>query len=186
MNPSTREILEAIEACPSQDVIVLPNDKNIILAADQAVPLATQRVRVVGSRSMPQGIAALLALNPDDDLDSNVQAMEEARQVVRTVEVTRAVRSTSIGGVKVQAGQTIAIVDDELKLSAASPEEAVLRSIDGVVSQQTSLITLYHGAETNARAAQALAGDLRAHFPGHEVEVVFGGQPHYDYIVSVE
>jgi dihydroxyacetone kinase-like predicted kinase len=186
MNPSTRDIVEAIEACPAEDVVVLPNDKNIILAAQQAMDLTKKRVHVIGTRSMPQGIAALLALNPEEDVEANVMAMEEARQAIRTIEVTRAVRSTSIGGVAVEAGKIIAIVDDELKLAASSPDEAIDQALSGLVNEHTSLITLYAGGETTAIDAQALAGKLRGQFPRHEVEVVSGGQPHYHYIVSLE
>lgn len=186
MNPSTRDILDAVEACPSDDVIVLPNDKNVILAARQAIELTQKRMRVVATRSMPQGIAALLALKPEDDLEANVAAMEEARHAVRTVEVTRAVRSTTISGVRVDEGQTIAVVDDELTLAVPTPEEAVVQALDSLTGEATSLITLYYGAETTVACADALAGDLRRRFPGHEVEVHFGGQPDYDYIVSLE
>ena len=186
MNPSTREIMEAVEACPSADVVVLPNDKNIIMAAEQATELTSKRVQVVRTRSIPQGIAALLALNQDADLDDNARAMEEARKGVHTVEVCRAVRSTSLRGVKVEKGQIIAVVDDELKLAAGSAEEAVVRTLEGLATEETSLITLYYGEDSGQSQAEALADELRERHPGHEVEVVFGGQPHYNYIVSLE
>ncbi len=186
MNPSTGAILDAIEACPSGDVVVLPNDKNIILAAQQTVDLTKKRVRVIGTRSMPQGIAALLALDPEDDLETNVAAMDEARTGIRTVEVTRAVRSRTIGGVKVGEGQIIAIVDDEIKLVASSPEEAVVQALEGIVAADTSLITLYYGGDTTQSTSEELAAGLRDRFPGHDVEVYFGGQPNYHYIVSLE
>ena len=186
MNPSTRDIVEAIDACPTEDVVVLPNDKNIIMAAQQAVELTSKRLRVVPTRSIPQGIAALLVLNQDSDLETNAQAMDEARQGVRTVEVTRAVRSTVLKGVKVREGQIIAIVDDELKLAAQSAEEAAMQSLEELTGDGTSLIALYYGADTTEAQAQALAEELRQRYAGHEVEVVFGGQPHYNYIISVE
>jgi dihydroxyacetone kinase-like predicted kinase len=186
MNPSTRDILDAIEACAGEDVIVLPNDKNIIMAAKQAAEASAKRVAVVPSRSVPQGIAALLAVNPEEGLDENRQAMEEALAGIRTVEITRAVRSTSIHGVKVAEGQVIAIVDDVLTLAAETAEEALERALDGLTSASTSLITLYYGAGTTADQASALAGRLRERFAGHEVEVVAGGQPHYFYIASLE
>ncbi len=186
MNPSTREIVEAVEACPSDDVAVLPNDKNIILAAQQARELTKKRLHVVGSRSMPQGIAALLAVNPEEmDAAANLKAMEEACGNVRTIEVTRAVRSTSIGGVKVNEGDFIAIVDDELTLAAPSPEEAVMQALEGLAGQG-SLVTLYRGREGNPSISQTLARNIRDRFSSYEVEVVDGGQPHYDYIVSLE
>ncbi len=186
MNPSTKDILDAVEACPSDDVVVLPNDKNIVMAAQQAVGLTKKRMVVVPTRSMPQGIAALLAMNPEEGLEENAQAMEEGRQLVRTVEVTRAVRTTSIGGVKVQEGQCIAIIDDELKLSAASPEQAALQALEALAGGGTSLVTLYYGADTDEVRAKALAEHLCERLAGYEVEVVYGGQPHYDYVISVE
>ncbi len=186
MNPSTRDILDAVEACPSDEVILLPNDKNIIMAAKQAEELTQKRLRVVETRSIPQGIAALLALNQDAELEANVTAMEEARQGVLTLEVCRAVRSTSIGGVKVREGQIIAIVDDELKLAAETAEEGVLRALEGVEAEGVSLVTLYYGADTKQAEAESLGERVTQEFPQYDVEVVHGGQPHYNYIASVE
>ena len=186
MNPSTRDILDAVEACPTDEVVVLPNDKNIIMAANQAAEASKKRVVVIPSRSVPQGVAALLAVNPEDGLDENAAAMQGALGSVRTIEITRAVRTTTIGGVEVAEGQVIAVVDDELKLATESPEAALESALDGLAGQSTSLITLYYGADTTDAEAAAMAERLRARFAGHEVEVVAGGQPHYLYIVSLE
>jgi len=186
MNPSTREIVEAVDACPSADVAVLPNDKNIILAARQARKLTQKRVHVIGTRSMPQGIAALLAISPEEEVRTVVEAMENACGAVTTIEITRAVRRTSIGGVCVNEGDVIAIADDELRLAAPSPEEAVLRALESLPQTDVSLATLYYGSEIAPSTAEALARNIRQRFSSYEVEVVFGGQPNYDYIVSVE
>jgi DAK2 domain fusion protein YloV len=186
MNPSIKEILAAVEACPSDEVIVLPNDKNIMMAAQQAAGATTKRVHVVPSRSMPQGLAALLAMNPEESVEENVAAMEEALGSVKTIEVTRAVRSTSVGGVVVSEGQVIAVVDDRLELATDSPEAAVVDAVRAVAGGGTSLITLYRGGASSESDASALADLLREQFPDHEVEAHNGGQPHYDYIVSVE
>ncbi len=186
MNPSTRDILDAIEACRTDEVVVLPNDKNIILAAEQAAGMTKKRVRVVKSLSIPQGLAALLASNPEDGLDQNAGAMEAALSTVRTLEITRAVRTASVDGVQVETGQVIAIVDDKLTLAAESPEKAVVEALRGLAGSGTSLISLYYGSETTQSEAEALAERLRTGFPGHEVEVVHGGQPHYLYIASLE
>jgi DAK2 domain fusion protein YloV len=186
MNPSTREILDAVEACPSDDVIVLPNDKNIVMAAKQAAGLTQKRLRVVETNSIPQGIAAVLALNEDMDLEGNVAVMEEARQGVHTVEVCRAVRSTSVGGVRVREGQIIAIADDELKLAADTAEEGALRAVQDIEAVGASLVTLYHGADTRRADAESLADRIHAALPQYEVEIVDGGQPHYNYIISLE
>jgi DAK2 domain fusion protein YloV len=186
MNPSTRDILDAIEACRTGEVVVLPNDKNIILAAEQAAGMTKKRVRVVKSRSIPQGLAALLASNPEDGLEETAGAMEAALSTVRTLEITRAARTTSVDGVQVETGQVIAIVDDKLMLAAGSPEKAVVEALRGLTGSGTSLISLYYGSETTRSEAEALAERLRAEFLGHEVEVVHGGQPHYLYIASLE
>ncbi len=186
MNPSTKEIVEAVEACPATEVIILPNDKNIIMAARQAVEAASKRAHVLESRSMPQGIAALLAANPEDTLEESMEAMAEALGSVRTIEITRAVRSTSIGGVKVREGQVIAMLDDKLTGACETVDEAVVQALEGAVSSNTSLITLYRGASANDTDAARLAETLKERFGGHEIELHYGGQPHYDYIVSVE
>ncbi len=186
MNPSTKELLDAIEACPCDDVIVLPNDKNIIMAAEQTVPMTTKRVHVVKSRSVPQGLAALLAVNPEAGAEENAQAMEDALPSVRTVEITRAVRSTTLNGVTIAEGQAIAVVDDELKLAAASPEDAAVEALSALVGGGSALVTLYYGAETTEEQAEGLASRLREMLAGHDVDVVYGGQPHYQYIASLE
>jgi hypothetical protein len=186
MNPSTREILEAVESCPTEEVIVLPNDKNIIMAAELAKQETGKAIHVVPTRSMPQGIAALLALNPEEGAETNAADMEAARTGVKTIEITRAVRSTSIGGVKVEEGQVIAIVDDVLTLASDTPENAAMQALEPLAIAGTSLITLYYGAETTEAGAAKLAERLKERFPRHEFETVHGGQPHYSYIISLE
>ena len=185
MNPSTAEILEAIEACPTEDVIVLPNDKNIIMAAEQAIPHTKKNVRVVRSRSIPQGVAAMLAFIYDHDLAENETDMAAALLAVRTIEVTKAVRSTTIGGVKVEAGQAIAVVDDVLKQSGTSADEVALAAIAGL-EDTCELITIYRGGDSTQEGADALAESFRSNSGASDVQVIFGGQPHYDYILGVE
>ncbi len=186
MNPSTRDILAAIDSCPTDEVLVLPNDKNIIMAANQAAEATKKHAVVVPSRSVPQGIMALLAVNPEEGLDVNARAMEDALAAVRTIEITTAVRTTEIGGVAVEEGQTIAVVDDELKVATGTPQEALDAALDELTGGSTSLITLYYGADATDEQAQAAADHLRERYTGHEVEVAAGGQPHYLYIVSLE
>ena len=186
MNPSTRELLEAIEQCPADRVVLLPNDKNIVMAAEQALPMSSKEVRVVRTTSVPQGVAALLAFSPDEDLEANVEAMEEAKAGVRTVEVTRAIRTTSIGGLRIREGQCVAVVDGELKVARKTPEAAVKTALGHLPMEEVSLITLYYGADTREAEAQALARELCRVQPQQDVEVIYGGQPHYYYIVSAE
>jgi len=186
MNPSTRDILAAIDSCSTDEVVVLPNDKNIVMAAKQAVEATQKHAVVVPSRSAPQGIMALLAMNPEESLDENARAMEDALTDVCTIEITTAVRTTEIGGVAVEEGQAIAVVDDKLKVATDSPEDALDSALDELTGGSTSLITLYYGADATDEQAQSTAARLRERYAGHEVEVVAGGQPHYLYIVSLE
>ncbi|KPK46258.1 MAG: hypothetical protein AMJ77_06215 [Dehalococcoidia bacterium SM23_28_2] len=186
MNPSTQQLLAAIERCPADKVVLLPNDKNIVMAAEQAVPETPKEVRLVKTTSLPQGVAALLAFSPDGDLEVNVEAMEAAKDGVRTVEVTRAIRSTTIGGLQIKEGQCVAVVDGELKVTCKTPEATVKAALRHLPLDEVSLLTLYYGADTPEADARALAGDLRGRYPQHDVEIVYGGQPHYYYIVSAE
>jgi len=186
MNPSTRQILQAIESCPQEQVIVLPNNKNVILGAQQAARNSRKRVRLVGTLSVPQGMAALLALNPEEGLDDNAALMEDARREVRTIEVTKAIRTTTVAGLRVRAGQDIALLDGTLAVAEDSPQAAVRESLNRLVNDQTSLITIYYGAQSTAEDAEALADEVRAVYPSLQVDIVYGGQPHYRYIVSLE
>jgi DAK2 domain fusion protein YloV len=186
MNPSAAEILEAIEACPAEHVVVLPNNKNIIAAARQAAEKASKRVAVVPSRSIPQGVAAVLALNPDLPFEATTEAMESALTSVRSAEVTRAVRATVVDGRHIEMGQAIGIIDGALRVVAEDIEAAAEACVDEMLSSETSLLTLYAGEDVRDKEAEALAVAMRARYPDLEVELVRGGQPHYPYILSLE
>jgi dihydroxyacetone kinase-like predicted kinase len=185
MNPSTEEILRAIEACHGERVIVLPNNKNIIWTAEQAATLAERPVEVVATRSVPQGLAALLAVNPDAAPEENVSAMRAAYQHVHTIEVTRAARGVSIGGVAVAPDQPIALLDDELSDAGDTPEDAALAAL-ARTGPDGAVVTVFLGRETPEERGDALAARIRERFPSAEVEVRPGGQPFYDYLISVE
>ncbi len=186
-NPSTQEILEAIQRLPTRRVILLPNNKNIILAAEQAARLATDReVIVVPTRSMPQGISALLPYDPKGDFEDIAQAMLQTKDDVVTGEITTATRSVELNGVKVAEGQIIGLIDGTLA-AAGDNLDAVLRQVlDQICTADCELITLYYGNGIHQDDAQKLADDLRQNYTEQEFELVFGGQPHYHYILSVE
>jgi DAK2 domain fusion protein YloV len=185
MNPSTRELLSAIEAVPSDQVVVLPNNPNVILTAKQASSLAKKQVAVVPTTSAPQGIAALLALNYEASLEANVQAMEEACKKVKTVEITNAARSSRYKEVVVKKGKPIAFLDGELVAAAPSFSALIEKLIPHLGLDGAEVITIYFGADTKREQADEIAGLLRRHFTG-EMEVVDGKQPHYNYIISIE
>jgi DAK2 domain fusion protein YloV len=186
MNPSAGEILDAIEACPRDDVVVLPNNKNIVAAAEHAARESTKHVRVVPSRTLPQGFAAVLAVNADLTFDANVAAMERALTSVRSAEVTRAVRATTIDGQRIEMGQAIGIVDGELTVVADDVGEAARQCASRMLSPDASLLTMYRGEDVREGDAEALAESLRAAHPAIEVDLIYGGQPHYPYILSAE
>lgn len=186
MNPSVRQILQAVDLAPSDHVILLPNNKNIVLTADQVDSLSDKRVHVVPTRTIPQGIAALLAFNYDLGAEENARNMTEAIQNVNTVEIARAVRKSEMNGTKVRKGQYIAIQNDrELIAAGDALESLVFESLEKIGTAEAELVTLYWGSEVDATTAQSIRDRVHEHY-GIEVELVNGGQPHYDFIISVE
>ncbi len=186
MNPSTQELLEAIESVDSDQVILLPNNKNVQMAARQAIELTDRQVRIVPTRTVPQGIAALLALNYQASLDENVQAMQRAMQEVQTAEITRAVRSVQIGDVEVKEGEVIGLLNGELVASGDDVGEMVMQMLEHMNAADYEIITLFYGEDVSEAEAQALAERIRQAYPDQEVEIVSGGQPYYHYILSAE
>lgn len=186
MNPSTKDLLEAIEHLPASQVVVLPNNGNVILAAEQARELCSKSVAVIRCRTVPQGIAALLTINYQDDFETNVAAMTGAMEEIETGEVTIATRTATINGVPVADGQIIGLHDGELKVTGSTVEEVVRSLLEEMGSADREIITLYYGQDVSEDDANQLAGLLRLDWPDQEIEVVAGGQPHYHYILSAE
>jgi DAK2 domain fusion protein YloV len=186
MNPSTKEILAAFEDLPSDKVIILPNNKNVVLAANQAVELSVKKVSVVPSVSVPQGIAAMLSLNPKGEVEEIADAMTSAMADVRTGELTTATRSVEIDGVKVKEGQVIGLLDGRLACSGDDLGKTLLDVLKQSDPDDAELITLYVGVDLPDKDADELAELVRKTYEGKEVEVVHGGQPHYQIILSVE
>lgn len=187
MNPSVQEIVAAVEAVPSKKVILLPNNKNIILTASQAQALTSKEIAVVPTRTLPQGVAALIAFNYEGTLEENVQAMEEAVAGVKTVEITKAVRSTQIKGLKIKKGQFIGIVDDEELVAAGdSIAEVLFEALVKADIESAEIVTLYCGADVEAAQVEQIVQEIHNKYPEKQAEMVTGGQPHYSYIISLE
>ncbi len=186
MNPSTQDLLKAVESLPSEQVIILPNNGNVILAAEQAKTLSEKPVAVIPTRSAPQGIAALLAINYQADLETNIAMMTEAMQEVETGEVTTATRTVTINDIPVATGQIIGLHNGKLKATGDSVEEVVFALLEEMEAEEREIITLYYGESVTAAEAETLAAKLQARWDEQEVEVIAGGQPHYHYIISVE
>jgi DAK2 domain fusion protein YloV len=186
MNPSTEDLLQAVESLDCDEVIILPNNRNIVMAAEQAGTLSEKQVKVVRTTTVPQGITALLALNYQADLATNSDIMTEAAQDIETAEITTAVRSVQINGIPVQEGEVIGLINGKLKARGASPEQVTHDVLAEMQVDNYEIITIYYGESITADDAQKLAGQIEERFPEQEVEVVDGGQPHYYYILSAE
>jgi DAK2 domain fusion protein YloV len=190
MNPSTEDFLAAIHAIPNTSVILLPNNKNIILAAEQAASLAQDKqVRVVPSRTIPQGINAMIEYNnllDTRDLNHVITAMQTALNTVISCEVTRATRSATFGDVSVREGQYIGLVNDELVIAGYDMVEMVRDLLRKAGADERERVTVYYGDTISAVQAQALVDVLATDFPDQEFEVISGGQPLYPYLISIE
>ena len=186
MNPSTQELLAAFENLPTDKVIILPNNKNIILAAQAAKEVTVKEVYVVPSRTVPQGLAAMLMHNPEGDVASVAEKMEASLSDVRTGEITTATRTVEIDGVNVETGQVIALLDGKLVLAASSVEEACLSLLEKADVEDYELITMFVGADYSRSDANKVADVVQDKYPDQEVEMQDGGQPHYQLIISIE
>ena len=185
MNPSVAELLEAVEKVPSDQVILLPNNKNIIAAAEHVDELTDKTVRVVPTRSVQTGVAALLAFNLDESLDANVDEMSDIAGEIGEGCVCKANRDVSIGGYDIKAGMTFATFDDEI-IAVGRDSDFVLTKLIESKASDAEIITVYTGNGTGADVIERLSNELAEKFGDLEIEVVWGGQPHYDYLVAVE
>lgn len=186
MNPSIELLLQAVDDAPAPDVVILPNNSNIILAAQQAQALSSKRVRVIPTKTVPQGVSAMLAYNYNADLNANARAMERSIQEVQTAEVTTAVRDVRLDGLEVQAGQVIALIDGELKIAGEALDAVAEEILEHMNADEVEIFTFYYGETVTEENAQALVERLALRYPDVEIEVVEGGQPHYHYIISAE
>jgi uncharacterized protein len=157
-----------------------------VMAANQARDVTVKQVRVVPSRTIPQGLSAMLSLHPDGELNSVAETMTKALEHVRTGEITTATRSVEIDGVKVESGQVIALLDGKLVASAGSVEEGCLELLEKASAAEHELVTLYYGQDMSHAEANRIADVIRRKYSSQEVEVQEGGQPHYQFILSVE
>ena len=186
MNPSVKDLMDAVDRAPSKNVIVLPNNKNIVPAAEQAATSSEKDVRVVPSITIPQGVSAMLNLVVESDVDSNVREMASAITSVQTGEVTTAVRKATIDGLAVQAGKLIGLLDHTLVATGEGLEQVTLAMLEQAEIPEGSLVALYRGEPVTQGEADSVSASIEAARPDVEVEVVYGGQPHYHFIVSIE
>jgi uncharacterized protein len=186
MNPSTEDFLKLLQAIPVDHAILLPNNSNVLMAARQAAEICKKHVLVVPSKTIPQGIAAMLAFNDQRDLETNARAMEAATHLVKTGEITTATRAIEYNGVKVEEGHIIGLLNDELTAANETIEETLWTLLDQMETATLEIITLYFGNGITLTMAEELGALVREKHPQLEVEIVEGGQPHYYYIISAE
>ncbi len=187
MNPSTDDMLTAIDEVNADHIFILPNNKNIILAANQAQSLTKDKdIIVIPTKTVPQGITAVISFMPEADVDTNMDAMLEAVKNVKTGQVTYAVRDTHIDDKEIHEGDIMGIGDDGILSVGQSVEETAKEMLAKLVDDDSELISLYYGQDVLAEDAEKFAGDVEALYPDVDVDIHMGGQPIYYYVLSVE
>jgi DAK2 domain fusion protein YloV len=186
MNPSTEEILKSFENLPTDRVIILPNNKNIVLAAETAKTLSVKHVDVIPTVNVPQGLHALLSFNCDGNLDDVVSTMKHSIEGVDAGEITTATRSVEINGVHVKEGQVIALHNGKLVAASSSTEKATMQLLDKAGVKDKELITLFYGSNIDQPEIDYIVSRIQKKYPDQTVEVHQGGQPFYQFIISLE
>ena len=186
MNPSTMDMLRTIEEVVSDDIIFLPNNKNVIPAALLVQQLTQKNIRVISTETIPQGISALIAFIPEADFETNVKEMTEAMTTVRTIEITHATRATRVNNISIKEGEIIGLIDNELLAVGDTSEGVIFQLLGRIDMAKAGIITLYHGKDADETEAKKICSRIGDLYPGLEIGVVNGGQPNYEYIFSVE
>ena len=187
MNPSTDNILRAIESTPAETVYVLPNNKNIIMAAEQAIPISTRKVIVLHTRTIPQGITAMLNFDETADCEANAIAMQKAAEAIATGQVTFAARDSDFDGHKIKQGEIMAMTGGKISFVDTDIEKATMKLVKSMIKKDSQFVTVIYGEDIDDSQAANLESQLNEKF-GNKVEITFisGGQPVYYYIISVE
>ena len=187
MNPSTEDILNAVDKINADHIFVLPNNKNIILAAEQAAALSEdKKLHVIPSRSVPEGISAMFCFEADADPDEMEAAMKDAIKLVDTATVTYAVRDTSIGDKEIREGNILGMLNDQIEVVSEDVMEGTKELIKASIKDESEVVSIYYGVDATEESAEELAAFIEENYPDCEVEVQSGGQPLYYYIISVE
>ena len=188
MNPSVAQLTSAADASGGLEVIILPNNGNVVITATQAADRqdANQNLHVVQSRTVAQGVAAALAFNPEVSTEQNLRMMEEALSSVVSIEVTQSIRDTTLNDISVAKGDYMGLVEGKLTVVTDNPEDALVLALVGVGLTEDQIVTLYWGADTRKEQAESVSQLIEEQAPGIQVDLVYGGQPHYPYFAAVE
>ncbi len=186
MNPSTDNILKAINKTPAEVVFVLPNNKNIIMAAQQCVDLTEKKVIVIPTKTVPQGITAMLSFDPDADEETNEAALTEACSYVKTLSVTYAARDSEFDGMHIEKGQYLGMIEGKVDTVSQSLNECVTAITEKALSGDEAYVNVFYGCDTNENEAQAVKDIIANKLSGADINIVNGGQPVYYFVISVE
>ena len=187
MNPSTEDMLNAIDQVNAKHIFILPNNKNIILAAEQARELVEDKeIIVLPTKTIPQGISAVISYVEEESVESNTEAMKESIEAVKTGQITYAVRDTSVDGKEIHVGDIMGIGDTGIKAVGKEIDETALELLDSIVEEDSEIICLYYGEEVKEEDAERLTARIQEKYPECDVELQYGGQPIYYYVMSVE
>ena len=186
MNPSAEDIAKACDQVAAKNVFVFPNNKNIVLAANQAKALSKRKIHVIPTSNIPEGLSAVLAFNPEDNVDGNIKNMTDAIGGIRSGSVTYAVRKTSVGSMELNEGDIIGIDSKDIVAKGDNVGAVTEELIDKMMDDDTSCISLYFGNDVKEDEANAIAADIAKKYRSCDVDVHFGGQPLYYFIVSLE
>jgi len=186
MNPSTKDLLQAVEATFSDKVIILPNNKNIVLTAEQVPSVTKKTVKVVPTKTIPQGVVALLAFDYEADFNTNAQIMEKSISSVRSIEITRAIRSTKVNDLKIKKKQLIGLLDGDLVAVGDNNMDVINQVLAKLDLSKAEVVTIYYGDDEESAEAEQISASIGKQHPQLQIEVIRGGQPHYNYIISIE
>lgn len=186
MNPSTEDIVNAMKEVPAKNYIILPNNKNIFLSAKQAIEVVDEEGIVIETRSIQQGLAAMLGYDETASLEENKEAMSEELEFVSSGEITNAIRDTEIDGLKIKKNDYMGIIDGDIKVTSEKMSETLLDTVDAMFDEDTEIITLFYGENVSETENEQIVQQLEEKFDDIEIEVHSGGQPVYPYLISVE
>lgn len=186
MNPSTQDLLDAVMAVPAENVYILPNNKNIILAAEQVNDICDKNVIVIPSKNMPQGISALLAFDENAEIDENTEAMQEMMSAVKCGQVTFAARDSQVDGLEIHEGDVMGMIGSGITDIGSDINEVSALITDKMLDDESALVTVYYGADVDKEKAESLGDTIAAAHRDIDVSVVYGGQPVYYYMIAVE
>lgn len=186
MNPSTEDLIRACDQVEADQVIILPNNSNVIMTAEQAKHLSNKKLEIIPTRSVMQAINALIAYNEEGDLEKVAEAMRKEINNISYGEVTYAVRNSTVNGLDIKEGDHIGLINDNIAVQGATAEEVALRLLEEMQAQDHELLTIFYGSDMEEKDAMQLKGRVMGQYPDSEIEMHYGGQPHYSYLLSVE